>query len=321
MNDKTVVSEEKTQIDIVKNANLTDDAFFGLVMQDKAACQELVNTFLGTDFEIIDVKPQYELHHGMFRGSRYDIWAKDKDDHRINLEMQQLDEKNQFKRMRYYRGQTDTGTGALKQGEDFNKLRDFYAIFISQTDFIGDGKQIYVGKRYLESPEDPNYRKSYSEGAYEYYVNLTVKGKDNKINRLTDLLVNSSVENCTDEFSAISWQIKYYKENPKGVEIMRSQFDERVSILKDCLRDEKEAKEKANKRAKEAEEQAKAAKEQAQKEEQEKIFSNIDTLLEFNVKGKEIEQRLSTKFGMTTEQAKAWIRKYEEYKTSRGSQI
>lgn len=95
---------------------------------------------------------------------------------------------------------------------------------------------------------------------------------------------------------------------------MRSQYDERVNILNDRIKEEKEAKEKERLARK-------AAEEQAQKEEQEKIFSNIDTLLEFNVKGKEIEQRLSTKFGMSTDQAKDWIRKYAEYKTSGGSQI
>lgn len=91
---------------------------------------------------------------------------------------------------------------------------------------------------------------------------------------------------------------------------MRSQYDERVNILNDRIKEEKEAKEKERLARK-------AAEEQAQKEEQEKIFSNIDTLLEFNVKGKEIEQRLSTKFGMSTDQAKDWIRKYAEYKTNK----
>ena len=86
-----------------------------------------------------------------------------------------------------------------------------------------------------------------------------------------------------------------------------------MNILNDRIKEEKEAKEKERLARK-------AAEEQAQKEEQEKIFSNIDTLLEFNIKGKEIEQRLSTKFGMSTDQAKDWIRKYAEYKTSRGSQ-
>ena len=105
---------------------------------------------------------------------------------------------------------------------------------------------------------------------------------------------------------------------------MRSQYDERVNILNDRIKEEKEAKEKerlarkaAEEKAKKAEEGARKAEEQAQKEEQEKIFSNIDTLLEFNVKGKEIEQHLSTKFGMSTDQAKDWIRKYAEYKTNK----
>lgn len=90
--------------------------------------------------------------------------------------------------------------------------------------------------------------------------------------------------------------------------------------MNDRIKEEKEAKEKERLARKAAEEGARKAEEEARKAEEEKIFLNIETLVEFGIKGKEIEQRFSTKFGMSTEQAKDWIRKYEEYKTSRGSQ-
>lgn len=170
--------------------------------------------------------------------------------------------------------------------------------------------QTYIWKRHFVSPDDPHYIKGYSEGTHEYYINLEIKGNDGKINRLTDLIVNSSIDNCTDEFSAISEQIKYYKENPKGVEIMRSEYDERVNHLKNQIEQERIAREKA-------EERAKAAKEKAEAEEREKIFFNIETLIEFGMKGKEIENRLSTKLSMTAEEAKNWIKKYAEYKTNK----
>ena len=100
---------------------------------------------------------------------------------------------------------------------------------------------------------------------------------------------------------------------------MRSQYDERVNILNDRIKEEKEAKEKERLARKAAEEKAKKAEEGARKAEEEKIFLNIETLVEFGIKCKEIEQRLSSKLGMSAEQAKDWIRKYAEYKTSRGS--
>ena len=90
--------------------------------------------------------------------------------------------------------------------------------------------------------------------------------------------------------------------------------------MNDRIKEEKEAKEKERLARKAAEEGARKAEEEARKAEEEKIFLNTETLVEFGIKGKEIEQRFSTKFGMSTEQAKDWIRKYEEYKTSRGSQ-
>ena len=67
----------------------------------------------------------------------------------------------------------------------------------------------------------------------------------------------------------------------------------------------------------EAEERAKAAKEKVEAEEREKIFFNIETLIEFGMKGKEIENRLSTKLSMTEKKKKNWIKKYAEYKTNK----
>ena len=98
---------------------------------------------------------------------------------------------------------------------------------------------------------------------------------------------------------------------------MRSQYDERVNILNDRIKEEKEAKEKEQLARKAAEEQAQKAEEGASKAEEEKIFLNIETLVEFGIKDKEIEQSLSIKFGMSTDQAKDWIRKYAEYKTNK----
>ena len=98
---------------------------------------------------------------------------------------------------------------------------------------------------------------------------------------------------------------------------MRSQYDERVNILNDRIKEEKEAKEKERLARKAAEEKAKKAEEGARKAEEEKIFLNIETLVEFGIQGKEIEQRLSTNFVMATDQAKDWIRKYAEYKTNK----
>ena len=59
----------------------------------------------------------------------------------------------------------------------------------------------------------------------------------------------------------------------------------------------------------------------ARKAKEENVFLRIEHLSESGIKGEDLEQKLSSKLSISTEQAKDWIRKYEEYKTSRGSQI
>lgn len=56
----------------------------------------------------------------------------------------------------------------------------------------------------------------------------------------------------------------------------------------------------------------------ARKAKEENVFLRIEHLSKSGIKGEDLEQKLSSKLSISTEQAKDWIRKY---KTSRGSQI
>ena len=56
----------------------------------------------------------------------------------------------------------------------------------------------------------------------------------------------------------------------------------------------------------------------ARKAKEENVFLRIEHLSESGIKGEDLEQKLSSKLSISTEQAKDWIRKYE---ISRGSQI
>lgn len=56
----------------------------------------------------------------------------------------------------------------------------------------------------------------------------------------------------------------------------------------------------------------------ARKAKEENVFLRIEHFSESGIKGEDLEQKLSYKLSISTEQAKDWIRKY---KTSGGSQI
>ena len=85
---------------------------------------------------------------------------------------------------------------------------------------------------------------------------------------------------------------------------MRSQYDERVNILNDRIKEEKEAKEKERLARKAAEEKAKKAEEGARKAKEENVFLRIEHLSESGIKGEDLEQKLSSKLSISTEQAK-----------------
>ena len=49
----------------------------------------------------------------------------------------------------------------------------------------------------------------------------------------------------------------------------------------------------------------------ARKAKEENVFLRIEHLSESGIKGEDLEQKLSSKLSISTEQAKDWIRKYE----------
>ena len=105
---------------------------------------------------------------------------------------------------------------------------------------------------------------------------------------------------------------------------MRSEFDERVNILDDKLRKVETELAKADERLQRikeekqrAEEEKQRAEEEKQRAEEEKILTAIDLLVDLDIKGEDIENKLCKKFSMTKNEATAWIRRYVESKTKK----
>ena len=72
---------------------------------------------------------------------RLDIYVEDSKTV-YNCEMQVKDTKNLPKRSRYYQGQIDLNL--LRPGEDYNKLKRTYIIFICKFDLFGEGRYLYT---------------------------------------------------------------------------------------------------------------------------------------------------------------------------------
>ena len=129
---------------IFKDKTITDNFIFGAVMQNSKLCKALLECIL--NIKIREIKyPELEKTISKGVGSksvRLDVYIEDEFDTIYNIEMQTTNKKNLPKRMRYYQGIIDINI--IDKGEDYNKLKKSYVIFICDYDEFGIGRHIYT---------------------------------------------------------------------------------------------------------------------------------------------------------------------------------
>lgn len=127
--------------------DITDDFVFGKVMQKEANCIELLECLTGNKIDsvstIISQKAVRVTNDS--KGVRYDIYVEDNKNVMYDAEMQRLTEntvdRNLPKRSRFYQGMMDLNI--LEKGQDYNKLKQSYVIFICIFDPFGEGLSCY----------------------------------------------------------------------------------------------------------------------------------------------------------------------------------
>lgn len=201
----------------VAQFHLTSDLLFSKVMEDKDACEQLINIILGMKLKVKDVRVQYNIRNSTGHGVILDILAETEEGKIVNVEMQLENDDCHVKRVRYYQGSIDTKI--FKKGKKYQDLPDLYIIFITRTDFIKQGKAIYFVERILRgcSVEESE---SIQNGVHEIYVNLQGKTADYKLQELLDYIKESTKVNVRAHFGALASRVQYLKENPKGVDVM-----------------------------------------------------------------------------------------------------
>ena len=107
----------------------------------------------------------------------------------------------------------------LKEGEDFDALKENYVIFITEHDVIGTSKSIYHIDRVIR--ED---NVQFEDGQHIIYVNGSIRRKDTDLGKLmSDFFCTEAKEMCYKELSD---RVRLYKETEKGVDSMCEIWDE-----------------------------------------------------------------------------------------------
>ena len=142
---------------------------------------------------------------------RFDVFARDSKGREYDIEIQRADKGAEPRRARYNSALMDAN--ALKSGEDVDKLRDTYVIFITENDVLGGGREVYHVNRKIEESDCGNF----GDGTHIIYVNCTAKGDSDVCKLIHDLLCQDVDEMY---FGALRERVSEFKQSEEGRRVM-----------------------------------------------------------------------------------------------------
>ena len=162
----------------IQNMRLMDDTLMTAALDGNIeATQFMLRTILEMPNLIVTrSKSQVEFKNLFGHSLRMDVDARTEKDERIDIEVERDKYRPSPERSRYHLAIRDASF--LPQGENFKKLPTTYLIFITETDYFGDGLAVYhIDRKIKETGKDFNDR------AHIVYVNGAYVG-DDEIGRL-----------------------------------------------------------------------------------------------------------------------------------------
>ena len=189
---------------VVDGLCLMDDTLFRVVAQDKEFCEEVLRVILQKeDLEVITVRVQKDLHHIHSHSVVLDVLCKDSHNKNYNIEVQQEDNDDHQRRVRYHAASVDTKM--LEKGKKYADLPDLCVVYISSFDIFKKGKTTYHVDRTLRETKDV-----VDNGLYEVYVNTQI---DDSSSIAGLMRVFKSTKPVQDErFQKVCEKLREYKE-------------------------------------------------------------------------------------------------------------
>lgn len=222
----------------VSRFNLTSDIFFCKVMEDQAACEELVWILTKEKMKVKEVKTQYSIRNIENHSVVLDVLAESEDGRMVNVEIHLQEDEDHVRRVRYYLGSIDVSF--LEKGNPFEALPEIYLIYITEVDFIGKNQGIYRVERMLK-----DCGAALDNGVHEMYVNLQSEAAEQDQKELLRYLKATRREHETGAFPRLASRVRMLKEKREGVEIMCDVFGDILELERKEAREEGLAEGKA----------------------------------------------------------------------------
>ena len=204
---------------LLEDFRLMDDTFMSKCLEKAPECIELMlRIILGKkDLKVVKSQTEYPIKSLQGRGVRFDVFARDSEDREYDIEIQRADRGAEPKRARYNSALMDAN--ALKSGEDFGKLRDTYVIFITESDVIGGGKEIYEIDRTIRQMRG----KKFGDGSHIVYVNGATRSETEIGKLVHDLRCRDAAKM---HFDVLRKRVSQFKNSEEGRHYMCKAMEE-----------------------------------------------------------------------------------------------
>ena len=191
---------------LIKKLNPIDDIVFRTLSKKREFCEEILREFLqDPTLKVLENYSQYPLTNVENRSVVLDAYCVLKDGRNINVEVQNLNNTDHQKRVRYYSSMLTTSL--MKKGEDFNNIPKICMIYICNFDIFHQNRSIYLVKRIIDGTDI-----ELDNGLDEIYISANV----NDGSKLAELMEVFTKDDCYSVNFPVISKLKYDFKNVKG---------------------------------------------------------------------------------------------------------
>ena len=212
---------------LAKMRPLDDDFMRELFRNNLPLAQFVLRIIIGkNDLVLTAQETQYDMKRLLgARSLCLDVFGTDSTGKRYDLEVQRTDKGAVPQRARYHSSAMDVEL--LNTNEEFENLPITYVIFITENDYFGENKPIYLIDRMNTTTGKP-----FDDGEHIIYVNGAYNNTEDNSD-IAKLMHDFRCCNANDmHFEIMAKTTRYYKENPKGVSFMCKLMEDIVNETK-----------------------------------------------------------------------------------------
>ena len=203
----------------IKKLNPIDDIIFSKMAENKEFCEEILRVFLQDSYlKVLNNKSQYAITNIDRRSVILDAYCELRDGKRVNIEVQNADNVNHQKRVRYY--SSVLTTSLMRKGENFDNVPEVCMIYICNFDVFRENKSLYLIKRVIDGSNT-----EVDNGLKEIYISANISDGS----ALSELMEVFTKDDCySDNFpitSKMKYDFKYVKEGNKMTDAMKEIYE------------------------------------------------------------------------------------------------